>query len=634
MKLHTLGLINFKGARSLTLNFDGRDARILGDNATFKSTVRDAYIWLLTGKDSQGRSDYNIKTLDADNNAIPMLDHAVRAVIEYDGAEFELTRTYKEVWQKKSGTNVKTFNGHKTEFQINGVPKSEKEYSAFIETIAPMQIICLLTMTSYFNEQIKADVRRRMLLEIGGDVDESELLALPQFAELKTSTGPMVTVADLKKSKTAQKAKINDELKGIPPAINAHTQYLNDGKIDADAERASIAVLQAQIASLDAEISGLDNGETLSHLRKELAELETEQMYAQAAAKKKTLEATDFLRAHLQTTREVRQAAQNKRAQVNGEHFEALTRLSNAQALKTALLDKYNEAEESMFAGEDTCPTCNQPLPPDTVDAAIAQFNENKANQLEQIVIEGRKAAANITYYDALASRLTDEIAALDAKIAGFDAEIAENTESIRSVPEVAADFDPSRIEAKRAEIAACMQSSFDTHIAHAERMEALTAEKSAHERNIAAIDNSKQAAAEIAKLKAREKELAAAFEACEKIISLCDDFTNERVKRLDEKISGAFRVARFKLTETLVNGGLREICETLIDGVPYGSANKAAKINVGLDIIDTFSKHYGVQMPIFVDDAEGVTELAQIDTQCIQLVVSKAHKKLTMEVI
>lgn len=74
-------------------------------------------------------------------------------------------------------------------------------------------------------------------------------------------------------------------------------------------------------------------------------------------------------------------------------------------------------------------------------------------------------------------------------------------------------------------------------------------------------------------------------------------------------------------------------MCETLYEGVPYGSGlNNAAKINVGLDIINTLSEHYGILAPIFVDNAEAVTKFINVDAQLISLVVSEKDKQLRVE--
>lgn len=84
MRIEKLKLKNFKGCRTLTLDAGGRNVRIFGDNATFKTTVFDAYLWLLFDKDSAGKKDFEIKTLDEQGKAIPGLDHEVEGEFIYE----------------------------------------------------------------------------------------------------------------------------------------------------------------------------------------------------------------------------------------------------------------------------------------------------------------------------------------------------------------------------------------------------------------------------------------------------------------------------------------------------------------------------------------------------------------------
>ena len=83
---------------------------------------------------------------------------------------------------------------------------------------------------------------------------------------------------------------------------------------------------------------------------------------------------------------------------------------------------------------------------------------------------------------------------------------------------------------------------------------------------------------------------------------------------------------------EQLINGGIVETCEALINGVPYSDANNAAKINAGIDIINTLSKEYDTWAPIFVDNAESVNELIKTESQIVRLVVSD-DKELRAEI-
>ena len=84
MKLNQLTISNFKGIRHLTIDLDGQDANIYADNALGKTTILDAWSWLLFDKDSSGAKDFNIKTLNENGEAMHMLDHSVEAVVQLD----------------------------------------------------------------------------------------------------------------------------------------------------------------------------------------------------------------------------------------------------------------------------------------------------------------------------------------------------------------------------------------------------------------------------------------------------------------------------------------------------------------------------------------------------------------------
>ena len=76
-------------------------------------------------------------------------------------------------------------------------------------------------------------------------------------------------------------------------------------------------------------------------------------------------------------------------------------------------------------------------------------------------------------------------------------------------------------------------------------------------------------------------------------------------------------------------NGGVEARCDVVYEGVPYINLNSGAKINVGIDIINTLSTAYGVNVPLFVDNAESVTRLEGSSNQIIRLVVSENDKEL-----
>lgn len=143
-------------------------------------------------------------------------------------------------------------------------------------------------------------------------------------------------------------------------------------------------------------------------------------------------------------------------------------------------------------------------------------------------------------------------------------------------------------------------------------------------------IDKAKQALKRIEELKEEERKMADDYNEVEQQSFLIEEFIRTKMNLMEERINSKFKYARFKLFEEQVNGGLTETCETLYEGVPYSKGlNNAARINVGLDIINTLNEHYGISAPIFVDNSEAVTNLIDVNAQVISLIVSKQDKEL-----
>ena len=113
------------------------------------------------------------------------------------------------------------------------------------------------------------------------------------------------------------------------------------------------------------------------------------------------------------------------------------------------------------------------------------------------------------------------------------------------------------------------------------------------------------------------------ALQGCEYIIYLAEQFIIVKVNMLNERINQKFKHAKFKLFDKQINGGINEVCEVTYNGIPYKDLNNAMRINIGLDTINTISAYYGVDAPIFIDNAESVTELFHTDAQQIRFYVS-----------
>jgi cell division protein FtsB len=140
------------------------------------------------------------------------------------------------------------------------------------------------------------------------------------------------------------------------------------------------------------------------------------------------------------------------------------------------------------------------------------------------------------------------------------------------------------------------------------------------------------KADARIKELSDQERELAKEYEDLEQQVFLAEEFTRAKVGLLEKKINSRFDLARFKLFDVQVNGALSETCTTTYDGVPFDSLNHGARLNVGLDIINTLADFYDFTPPVWIDNAESVTSIIPTRGQAIKLVVSAKDKKLRIE--
>ena len=232
VKIKRLTLCNFKGLRNVTVEFSEDATTISGRNGTGKTTIKDAFSWLLWGKDSEGNTDskFGIKTNDANGNFIPDLEHEVSGMFEVIDTEtgavdtVEFRRVLVEEWKVPNGETERVLKGHHTDYFCNGVPlKTKAEYDKRINDIIPEAVFKVITDPYYFLT-LHWKAQREMLLQIAGDVSEADVAKdNAEFAALLARvTGK--TLEDYKREVAVQKNKISDRLEKIPTAIDAITR--------------------------------------------------------------------------------------------------------------------------------------------------------------------------------------------------------------------------------------------------------------------------------------------------------------------------------------------------------------------------------------------------------------------------
>ena len=644
-----LTLRNFKGIRDFTLDTAGTDTNVFGDNAAGKTTLFDAFTWLLFGKDSQNKADFEIKTLRPDGTPIHNLEHEVEGVLMIDGRRTTLRRVFKEKWTKKRGSATAEFSGHTTDYFVDGVPVKESEYRASVDGILNERLFRLLTDPRYFNEQLRWQERRSLLLEVCGDITEADVIAAnPALAALPSILGGR-TIDQHRKVVLARRKEINDELERIPVRIDEANRSKPDvSGYTEDELQVKIDALKAQIEEKQAELQRIQNGGEIAEKEKRLREIEAELLALKNELQAGTM---DKLATKRQEIAELRRRAeeadygiQERLRRIEAAEREIASLNAEAEKLREEWRRVNAEQFDESACGDTNCPTCGQALPEEQVAAArqkaLAEHNRRKAERLEAInqrgkatVAEAERIAKEKAEHERVLAELQEVRGPRWAAVEAAEKELAELQAGMTDVS-----TDPryiakqKELEQIKSEIQSLRSSTISTLDAVRLEIAKLRNEVELLESKRAKFDLVRRQDARIAELEQQEKELAAEFERLEHELHLLDEFTRAKVDLLESLINSKFRMARFKLFNQQINGGLEETCEVMVDGVPYSSLNNAARLNVGLDIIATLSEHYGVCAPIFLDNAESITRPLPTPGQQIRLIVSAADKQLRVE--
>lgn len=592
IKIMRLVLENFKCHRHLELVFEGRNATIYGDNAAGKTSVYDALTWLLFGKDSAGNGEKNIdiKPLDA---AGAVADHdaitSVEAALLVAGEMITLKRTYREVWTTKRGSSKETYDGNTSEYFVNGVPCKKNAFDAKISELVPEETFRLLTSVSYFAQGLHWQKRRAVLFDIAGTLSDREIMATDSRFEALSQAIGNLPLEDYRRKLTAERKGfigIKDE---TPARLNECQKTIQDlEELDFAAAKMENSAFRTQQTAGTADPDALQRQITAEQNRLAMARTRMEADQRSLSGFDK---AVDDLR--------------NQWITVNGEAFTG-----------------------------GTCPTCGQSLPFDQLRTATESFEARKQQRLNEIT-----QSANMQ---------KQAKAAAEERIREHQAEISDRERTVAGLEQqyqaaVAAKVTPVDMDGY-AETSASIQSSIRqleadlqaiTNDASEERnrLRAGLSDlncKLARARDVAAKEGVLQYARQrIEAIRADASNAAAALEAIEQMLFSVEEYTRHKARFVENSINSLFRVARFRLFREQANGGLEERCDVVCGGVPYMGLNNGAKINVGIDIINTLSRHFGVSVPLFVDNAESVTRLEGADTQVIRLVVSENDKEL-----
>lgn len=641
MKLTKLELLNFKGLKAFTINFNG-DVIIRGDNATGKTTVFDSVCWLLFGKDSLDRADFEIKTLDR-GEPIHKVNHEVTGTFTLDeGGTVELKRVYREKYSSPRGGEV-TMTGHTTDYFVDGVPKKEKEYKEIVNSLVDENIFKLITNPLYFNETYSWQNRRKLLLEMCGDISDEDVIA--EYSELKALTDILSghSVDDHRKVVAAKKTAINKELDMIPVRIDEALR----GKPTIDTPRdvliQDISLATTTLETLEADKALLVNGHAVVDTRAELRDVQRRLMARESELqmeykKQFALKSNEYDM--------VVSELNNLSSKVESTKHRLDTSNRDIQRIESVideLMHQRQQVNEDAFVMDidEACPTCGQKLPAEQIQAARekaeTKFNIRKSKQLEELnqsIELKQQDIENIKKRDAG----LEPVETLEALIKAKELVKQTITDEIGQLTAPVLDDDSIYADLKAEEFMLQMKldesnTDHSEEIADIDKRIAATKEHRINlETELNKYEEAKRIDTRVAELESQQAELAAEKSKLDEASYLMDEFVKAKVNMLEDVINSRFKLARFKMFNVMLNGNVEECCETTYKGVPYRSMNNAARINVGLDIINALTSYFKVNAPVFIDNAEAVTEFVPVNSQTIKLVVDESEPQLVVK--
>ena len=659
-----MSIRNFKGCKDRTIEF-GEKTRISGANATGKTTIFDAFTWLLFGKDSLGSSDFDIRPLDANGKMVDNIEISVEAKLSVDGDEYDLKKVQKQKWVKKRGTDTREFQGNVNEFDINGYPKVQKEFKEFISGIVDEDVFNLITNPAAFNS-LPWKKQREILMKFVGNFSDVDIAQT--FGEKYEKLIPELKIAstdDILKKYTKTKNTLNKDMTEIPARIDEVSKQL----VIADVGALEVEKTAKEVAlqKVEDELSG-GNGklEEINSKRQEIMNLKFHISEIQNEENQKLFDKSKALRDDLVAKEDALKSIKREIADTNSEIHSVHSKYEWSVKEVKRLQDEWKTEKVKTFPemipmdpipeSASVCPTCGQNLPEEVIQRNIEnyekkkqayedkytndviQFKERKAKKISEIEVAGTEAATDRDKYKSREEELRKNMTALDSKLAKAQKNYDSAQEELDRYPKTADISENADYKATIGKISA-LEKEIESMSTDASCRAELEAKKAVLKDEIAEIAG-KILAADNTKIKERITELEEEQKAVgqkiaeqEQMIDLTEDFIREKMNRISARVNEMFKIVSFKLFDDQINVGLKESCECTVNGVPLSSLNNGHRIIAGLDIIQSLSNLYEVSCPVFIDNSEAVNEVnfPEMNAQMIHLAVTE-NKELKIE--
>lgn len=634
---------NFKGCQKRTVVFNDGITRITGGNETGKSTIFDAYLWALTGKNQRGENAV-IQPRDRDTweeirrihpEVVMHFEVRTNAGVE----ELKLGKIQAEKWTTPRGQVDEVFVGNENEYYVNDVKVAMKDYNTKLAEILPAGAWAIVSNLNVFFS-LKTEERRKVLIEMIDEINDLEIATAYPLVLDHINAGRK-DVKEMRANCSSRKKNANDTIKNIPTAIKTTKELIRT--VDEGAIRQAIAEKDTHIKELESNlITGVDSELTkeLAGLRNELSKLRQENQNLESEFEAYwSKEETQYNTEHHRRTMEI-----NNKISIIQKLEQDIKSLEADIVIKTnskdSLIKEYEEEQSKTAKIDGTCYNCKQPLPANMIDDQESKFNREKRDKLNSLDIKGQQLYEEIEKLQEQkvtkkANLDTEKVQlqSLETSLEQFES-IKQDKEDVRAnhgtIHQVNANLQTiAEIEIEIKELEDNQPETIDNTVIESE-IRTYKAERDELVKSLNQVDVNASLMEDIERLENELKINSQAVADCELEEMQINEFNRTRISLIEDGVSDLFNSIRFKMFEpNKTNDGERQICEAYKDGIPYAEINDASQMEIGVEIIRGLSNYYKVNVPIFIDRYESMEKSQFEKAQVIALEVVKGQREI-----
>lgn len=652
---NTITMKNFKGVLGeRKIEFNNTLTQIMGANHAGKTTIVDAVQWVLFDKNSEGASVFGIDPKDENGNIIHNLENSVTLELKADGTSHTIEKVRTETWQKPKGKEEKELTGHTNKYFIDGNKQTQKDYKNFVDSLIKEDLFKVLTIPSYF-PTLPADNQRKLLTKMVGITTDEDIAGdNKDFTELLHEMGGE-DIAKFREQLRYKISQLKQEIADIPSRINENTEELealNASKPNFDLTRERIKQIEIGIENIDKELADLSKtvDDEFNERTKERTEINKLKQQMQSIAQSYQDKNTTLEREHKKRITDAQYAVDSTQRAIKN----AKTNIENSQAqLNKIAIDtndfqrRWTELDQTTFSFDNKleyCPTCKQRLPQEDIDKMRKElngnFNQHKSEQFDLLEQEAARIKKRKADAEATIKTDKDKLTKLEEQLKEEQQELQQANEAKvqLSYPTESEEYNQLQAEVQTRTAALDARQEANTTDTQ-EKQEATLRQRKAEQNQLR--DNLRDELAKeqqiankqkrIADLTEKQKTLNQQLTDLEKKDFTAEQFTLAKINDLETKVNQLFTNVQFKMFETFTTtSGIKPTCECTMHGTPYRDLSASEKVNAGIDIINAMCLYNDTYAPMFIDNAESITDILPTRSQQILLIVSR-DKELTI---